>query len=98
MRGQIGVFYNDNKQVGGCLSWEITFKLNDYIDNKKRVADWKATAITYWFQERVQKVMAYFFWVVKGKLVLAYKGELYIETIYEIGKKQTGLLEMIKEK
>ena len=98
MRGQIGVFYFDNNQVGGCLDWEITFKLNDYIDCKKRITDWKATAITYWFKERVRKVMAYFFWVINGKLVLAYKGELYIETIYEIGKKQTGLLEMVKEK
>lgn len=98
MRGQIGVFYQDNKQVGGSLKWEISFNLIDGIDNTKRVTDWKATAITYWFRERVRKVMAYFFWVINGKLVLAYKGELYIETIYEIGNKQTGLLEMVKEK
>lgn len=98
MRGQIGVFYLDNKQVGGCLNWEITFKLDDYIDCKKRITDWKTTATTYWFKERVRKVMAYFFWVRNGKLILAYKGELYIETIYETGKKQTGLLEMTKEK
>lgn len=97
MRGQIGVFYLDNKQVGGCLKWEISFNLIDGIDNTKRVSDWKATAITYWFRERVRKVMAYFFWVINGKLVLAYKGELYIETICEIGNKQTGLLEMVKE-
>ncbi len=97
MRGQIGVFYFNNKQVGGCLKWEIIFNLIDGIDNTKRITDWKATAITYWFKERVRKVMAYFFWVINGKLVLAYKGELYIETIYETGNKQIGLLEMVKE-
>lgn len=97
MRGQVGVFYNSNKQIGGCLNWEITFELNDYIDNKKRVSDWKATAKTYWLTERVHKIKAYFFWIVGGRLVLAYKGELRIDSIIEIGGKQTGIIEMTRE-
>lgn len=42
MKGDIGVFYQNNKQIGGCLNWEISIEIIEGIDNTKKGINWKA--------------------------------------------------------
>ena len=79
MRGQLGVFYKDNKQIGGCFDWDISFKILDGFNNQKQLIDWRATTNKFWFYEHCEEIKAYFFWVVKGKLILAHENILIVE-------------------
>lgn len=98
MKGDIGVFYHGNIQIGGCLNWEISIEIIEGINNTKKGINWKAKANTFWFYEKYEKVLACFFWVKNGQIILAYKGELTVNTpIKEYNKKQIGYLELIKE-
>ena len=97
MKGQLCVFYADNKQVGGGLSWEITFDLIDTLGGK-RPMNWEIKANTFWFNSNIKKVLACFFWIVTKKLILAYKDNLLIENVgFELNKKHKQPLYLSKE-
>ena len=97
MRGELGVFYVDDKKVGGCLGWEMHIEISDGIDNAKRITSWITTTQKYWFTKKSRQVLACFFWIHDGRAVLAYKGLLTINAdIDNIEKMINGNLEFMR--
>lgn len=99
MKGRVGCFYYENRQIGGFLNWEITFRIVDLIDGNKKVFDWKASTKKFWFTEFHRELTACFLDVINGELILVNKHVVRIEdaVIVETGKVQTGYLEMVRK-
>jgi hypothetical protein len=100
MTGDCGVFYIDDRQIGGCYEWETDAKIIPQSCGK-----WKAYKILnssiktnkWWLFEDAEQFRVELYWLRGDRLVLAndrdVKKILYAEDM-ELGKEQNHELLM----
>ena len=88
MNGELGVIYQDNKQVGGFFDWEIEVTPNVTIEKEWR--EYKIfkriTTRSYWLSivHSNNLFEAVFYKVVEGQLVLMDEGMVLIDLPHRI--------------
>lgn len=100
MNGDCGVFYDGDRQVGGCYGWVIDTKLGALPCDK-----WKKYKVLsrvikterWWLFEDVTKFRIELFWMKNGKLIYANSAD--IKSIvtpkgFKLGEEQTNELLM----
>lgn len=81
-KGDCAVFYIDGKEVGGCFAWEMSMNMASNARhgwNIYRVLNSKAITKRWWLSEKVDSLLAKFYWVRDDNLVSA--GEYSIRKV-----------------
>ena len=82
MEGQLGVLYQDGKQIGGFLNWRIQHSLVPISSSdrwgKYKPSTWKATGASPWLIEKpVNDIFdVVFYKFMAGKLVENYRDKI----------------------
>lgn len=79
MNGDCGVFYDGDRQVGGCFTWNVDTKLAELPGGK-----WKRYKVVsrvikterWWLFEHVERFRIELFWLINEKLVYANSADI----------------------
>jgi len=101
MEGQIGVLYQEGKQIGGVFDWQYSIALEPMP--KKNWTDWKAgspniTALSYWLLRKPDSPIfqADLFQFIRGHLALVDSSIVEIKfPDFTLNKKLLGPVKMI---